>query len=263
MSDLAMPINTAATMDSIELLDLVNAARAEFSEPQVRRNDFTARCLDELKGDHYETFVVHNGNGTQSEAVRMTRDQCMYVLMRESKAVRRRVVSRLNAGSAQIPAALPTKVVGELAILECFTRMLRPAPSSQIAMLSGIAKQNGLDDAFLPAYAIDAASDANDGSSMPTAPLTDLLREHNIGYTAKAYNQLLRDTGMLEERTRRSGKPGSAQVRKFWAVTDAGLSFGKNLTSPSSPRETQPHWYAVRFMDLHGLVLARLKGGAA
>ena len=35
---------------------------------------------------------------------------------------------------------------------------------------------------------------------------------------------------------------------------DKGLRFGKNLTSPQSPRETQPHWYVERFAELAELV---------
>ena len=89
-------IGAVRTMTSIELLDLVNQARAEFGETEVRRNDFTARCRDELDGEHYETFVVENANGTESVGIKMSRDQCMYVLMRESKAVRRAVAAKLN-----------------------------------------------------------------------------------------------------------------------------------------------------------------------
>ncbi len=63
---------------------------------------------DELDGDHYETFVVKNPNGTESQAIKMTRDQCMYVLMRESKAVRRAVTNRLNVLEApSVPQTLP------------------------------------------------------------------------------------------------------------------------------------------------------------
>ena len=86
----------AATMDTNDLLELVNDARAEFGEPTVRRNDFVARCKDELDGEHYENFVVQNLNNTQSEELRLTQDQCKLVAMRESKGVRRRVLARLN-----------------------------------------------------------------------------------------------------------------------------------------------------------------------
>lgn len=81
---------------NIELLEVVNQARALHGEGEIRRNDFTDRCMDELAGEDYETFVVGNPNGTQSVGLRMTRDQCMYVLMRESKAVRRTATEYLN-----------------------------------------------------------------------------------------------------------------------------------------------------------------------
>ena len=105
----------AVTMTSIELLDLVNEARTEFGEGDVRRNDFTARCRDELAGDHYETFVVQNLNKTESVELRMTRDQCMWVLMRESKAVRRRVTAKLNRLDQQpIVPTLPGDYISAL-----------------------------------------------------------------------------------------------------------------------------------------------------
>jgi len=84
------------TMSSFELLDLVNQARSQFGEREVRRADFTARCRDELDGEYYETFVVKNPRGPASEGIRLTKDQCLLVSMRESKAVRRSVVAKLN-----------------------------------------------------------------------------------------------------------------------------------------------------------------------
>ncbi|MFY2035820.1 hypothetical protein ACOTDT_19140 [Achromobacter xylosoxidans] len=96
MNQLIQAGGMAATMSSIDLLQLVNDARREYGEGEVRRNDFTARCKDELEGEYYETFVVSNAHGPASEALRLSRDQCMYVLMRESKAVRRAVTARLN-----------------------------------------------------------------------------------------------------------------------------------------------------------------------
>ena len=108
-------IISSVTMTSIELLELVNEARAEFGEGDVRRNDFTARCRDELAGEHYETFVVQNLNKTESVELRMTRDQCMWVLMRESKAVRRRVTTKLNRLEQQpIAPALPGDYISAL-----------------------------------------------------------------------------------------------------------------------------------------------------
>ena len=89
-------LNTNDTMTSLELIEVVNQARAMHGEPEIRRNDFAARCVNELDGEYYETFVVENHNGTSSVGIRMTRDQCMYVLMRESKSVRRTATQQLN-----------------------------------------------------------------------------------------------------------------------------------------------------------------------
>lgn len=109
----------------------------------------------------------------------MNREQTEYLLDREltetlllgySAALRRRVLRRLRelegAAFRPEPAITHEKVVAELAIVECYDRMLRPAPSSKIAMLQRIAKNNGVDSSFLPGYAVDAAPDAAGGSSM-------------------------------------------------------------------------------------------------
>jgi hypothetical protein len=137
--------------------------------------------------------------------------------------------------------------------------MLKPAPSSQVAMLTHIIKTNGGDPTFLPAYVIDAAADTA-GSSMVTKPLTALLRDHGIRIGARAYNLLLAEAGYLVEMKRKSNSPRAADgIKHFWAITDAGLHYGKNLTNPGNPRETQPHWYVDRFAELHQLIAEKFQ----
>ncbi|MBK5373530.1 Rha family transcriptional regulator [Pseudomonas sp. TH43] len=144
-----------------------------------------------------------------------------------------------------------TKVVGELAILECFTRLLKPAPSSQVMMLNQIAANNGLDAKFLPGYAVDAAPDAVGGSSMPTKAVTALIKDNAISSTAPGFNRALAAHGFLKTMQRKNSKQETVE---FWSVTEKGLAYGKNLTSPQCPRETQPHWYVDRFPELAKLV---------
>ena len=144
-----------------------------------------------------------------------------------------------------------TKVVGELAILECFTRLLKPAPSSQMLMLAKIAANNGLDAKFLPGYAVDAAPDATGGSSMPTKAITALIKDHGIASTAAAFNRALAAKGLLKQLQRKNSKQ---EMVDFWCVTEKGMTYGKNLTNPQSPRETQPHWYVDRFLELADLI---------
>lgn len=144
----------------------------------------------------------------------------------------------------------PTKIEVELAGAEAFVRMLKPAPSSQVSMLTHIIKANGGDPGFLPSYVIDAAPDSASGSSMETKPLTDLLKMHGINMRACAYNRLLEDAGFLSRNTRRSTSEAGG-MKQYWTVTKAGLRYGKNVTNPGNPRETHPHWYVERFAELH------------
>ncbi|MNE73519.1 hypothetical protein D3C80_1695370 [compost metagenome] len=56
---------------------------------------------------------------------------------------------------------------------------------------------------------------------------------------------------MLKVMQRKNSKQ---ELVEFWSITDKGLRYGKNLTSPQSPRETQPHWYVDRFLELADLI---------
>ncbi|WP_300632640.1 BRO family protein [Pseudomonas sp.] len=158
-------------------------------------------------------------------------------------------IRKTGSFSAQGPNN--SKIVGELAILECFDRLLKPANSSKMMMLAKIAANNGLDAKFLPGYAVDAATDAAGGSSMPTKAITALIKDHSIASTARAFNLALKAHGFLTLLQRKNSKQ---EMVDFWSVTEKGLAYGKNLTSPQCPRETQPHWYVDRFLELAGLV---------
>ena len=72
-----------------------------------------------------------------------------------------------------------------------------------------------------------------------------------ISSTAAAFNRALAAYGFLKTMTRVNSK---RETVEFWGVTDKGLKYGKNLTSPQCPRETQPHWYVDRFLELAGLI---------
>jgi len=84
------------TMSSRELLDVINLARIESGEPEVRLNKFNEKIEDELEGDHYTFSVVQNSNSTESKVYQLTADQCMLLTMRESKKVRRTVLGKLK-----------------------------------------------------------------------------------------------------------------------------------------------------------------------
>ena len=201
--------------------------------------------------------TCHTEMGGQVRAVQIIPERDLYRLVMKSKlpgaeqfeewVVGEVLPSIRKTGAYSAKPTNNSKIVGELAILECFDRLLKPANSSKMMMLAQIAANNGLDAKFLPGYAIDAAPDAAGGSSMPTKALTALLRDNGIKMSAPAFNLLLNSAGMLKRLTRKNSH-GSEVA--FWSITDMGMQYGKNLTSPSCPRETQPHWYTERFAEL-------------
>ena len=92
------------TMTSEDLFYVICESRGTAGESRPRYNDFTARLVDELEGEHYESFVVQNSNNTKTTHYRLTNDQCVLVGMRESKAVRKQVLKKLKELSEpQIP----------------------------------------------------------------------------------------------------------------------------------------------------------------
>ena len=100
----------------------------------------------------------------------------------------------------------------------------------------------------LPAYAIDAPTDSTTGSSEATAPITKIVQ--GVTTAAKA-NKVLCHAGLLEQKTRPST---NGTEKAYWSVTEAGLVYGKNITSPSNTRETQPHWYQCKAEEIRKIV---------
>lgn len=95
---------TEKTIDSQSLLAMVNAARKKCGEGVVRNNVFIERIEDELEGETYKIFVGQK-NGAEIDIIEMTIKQALRVAARESKAVRRSLVDKLeDMQSIQIPA---------------------------------------------------------------------------------------------------------------------------------------------------------------
>lgn len=94
---------TEKTIDSQSLLGMVNAARKQCGEGVVRNNVFIERIEDELEGETYKIFVGQK-NGADIDIIEMSIKQALRVAARESKAVRRSLVDKLeDMQTIQIP----------------------------------------------------------------------------------------------------------------------------------------------------------------
>lgn len=117
------------------------------------------------------------------------------------------------------------------------TEILRVDETSKIRMLETVHKQHGVATNHLPSL-VDAEV---------TKSLTTLLRENGIKTATAKVNTKLIGLGLLEIKERPAKDGG---VREFKSLTEKGLKYGKNLISPKSPRETQPHYFESTFPNL-------------
>lgn len=242
--------NVARTMSSREIASVTGKRH-----DNVKR-DILA-MLKDLKADvlSFEDIYLDGRNREQVQYL-LDREHTDCLLTGYSAGLRMKVIRRWRELEGQSEArqavmANGTKVIGEIAIMECFTRLLKPAASCQMQMLAKIAENNGLDPKFLPSYAVDAPPDAAGGGSLPTKALTSLLKDNGIRMSTASFNKALQQAGLIKVMQRKNSKQ---EMVTFWSITEKGLRYGKNLTSPQSPRETQPHWYVERFAELASLI---------
>lgn len=67
------------------------------------------------------------------------------------------------------------------------------------------------------------------------------------------FNRRMEAKGLLEVKERRStSRPD--HIKRFKALTEAGLEFGENSVSPKNEKEVQPHYYENKFGELLGVL---------
>ena len=144
-----------------------------------------------------------------------------------------RKTGRYEAPNTTAVAPLDKKlVIGRAAV-----DWLRMSDTSKLRLLADISKSEGVDPSFLPSYVDEPL----------TRSMTALLIEHGKPFSIHVANAALTDMGLLETLTRPSSK---GEPAKFKSLTAAGLEYGRNETSPQSPRETQPLYFVHRFPEL-------------
>lgn len=196
-------------------------------------------------------FKTERGN-TYTEYLLCKRDSLVLVAQ-NSPEFTARIIDRwqeLESGLAPKPNISPITSAAEFA--EIAGRALNMSNSSKLGMFRKIQDQYGLPD-ILPAYSIDAPAGAADGSSRPTKALTTLLRDAGVKVSPKVAFLVLADAGIVERRERPS--KGST-TKQFWSITSRGLVYGKNMTSPNNPRETQPHFFDSTAPDIIRMISA-------
>ncbi|EFL6473021.1 phage antirepressor KilAC domain-containing protein [Escherichia coli] len=144
--------NTGDTIDSLTLLKMVNEARKLCGEPEVRNNKFIEKILDELDGEHYTKSVVEKMNKTSMLVITMTFKQALRVAARESKAVRRSLIDKLeelqqaNSPTPSIPQTLPEalRLAAELAEQKMHLEQQLVAAAPKVDFADRVSVANGI-----------------------------------------------------------------------------------------------------------------------
>ena len=225
---------------------------------EIRNNrDAMSRLDDDEKADVGITDTSSNGV-MQERNMTIINESGLYSLILtsrkpEAKSFKKWVTSEVlpsirKTGSYSVPKQQqqPSKIpFNEAAAgLEIIYRSLNVSESGKLGLFRGLAEDYGVSPNRLPAYAVDAPT-VTAGSSETTMSLTEILKRTNTPLSATIANRKLHELGLLKQESRKSS---NGQYKNFWSITDAGLKYGKNVTSDLNPRETQPHWY-VKSMD--------------
>ncbi|MEK4513636.1 hypothetical protein [Paenibacillus sp. FSL K6-2524] len=166
------------------------------------------------------------------------------MLLRDSVVARAVRVNLLNTeeASSQQPI-IESELLHfkkEAYMVEVAANVLRLPESGRLKLLGDFIKQHGL-ALPLPGYADEPITES----------ATELLKKHGVGIQTKAFNMLLLNRRILEEKERPSSRSGT---KTYKSLTDTGLEYEKNIISPNNPRETAPHYYPNRFPELLDLV---------
>ena len=157
--------------------------------------------------------------------------------------VYRRVFHHVVAQVQQQPS-LQEQIQAKLAFADWSAKFLNLNDASKLGIAQKIGKMVGLDDA-LP-------QSVNAGTEKPiTHAATDLLKSHNVGISAQAFNRMLELKGVVKHATR-PGKRG--KVHSWYVITPAFDKYGQNQQDPKFQQQTQIRWYDATFMELLTIV---------
>lgn len=234
------------------LNDLHRAAGGERRhEPTLWRNLQQTNELVQLLSDTGIPVSVIKGGAGQGTFVckELVYSYAMWI----SPEFNLKVIRTFDAAvSQQAINQAADKMQAGVILLDFMQRSLNLSNSSVLGACQKLQEAAGLPN-LAPQYAIDAPVDAMDGSSRPTQSLSALLKANGIRLTANQVYHQLAKLGIVEQKTRRS-RSGVNGIKKFWSLTAKGCMYGKNITSPANPRETQPHFFESRAPELFRLL---------
>jgi len=148
-------------------------------------------------------------------------------------------VEKLSKMGGYHPTPMVTEADKTAWALKLAVDVLKPNEIGRLIMTKKALELVNAPTGFLPDYSKESPKGLSQSA-------TSLLKEHGLTTSARAFNVLAKEHGLLEVMERASSKG----TKEFWHLTDAGLAFGENAMSPHNPRETQPLWFTATFGEV-------------
>lgn len=134
------------TMTTIDFLEnMINPARAEEGQPSIRYNDFLTKVKDEIEPTHDEFFAMESTGGRSRQVMNLDHDQMMLVGMRESKAVRKNVLTKIKQLISNEPQQpqIPTNFAEALQLAADQAKQLELA-APKVAFVDNLVNRDNL-----------------------------------------------------------------------------------------------------------------------
>lgn len=200
-----------------------------------------------VENQDFEVFhkIVKNSNGgrpTEDYALSldMAKELCMIENNEQGRMFRKYFIEVEKAARAKHEQEQLDKKVSDsfdikLKWLDFLPGYLNLSDVSKLAMAKKIAEPLGLPT---PDY-VNAPNGAKHSA-------TELLKTHNVGLSARKFNELAVKAGLMELKERK----GTTKVHKYCEITKKGLAYGENDINEKNMNQTQPHWYDSKFGEV-------------
>ena len=248
-----------------ETIQTVNARELHKGlEVSTQFKDWIARRIAEysfIEGKDFCSFLSESSGGRPSKEYAVSIDMAKELAMVERTPKGRDARQYFIECERRIKQQdTPRQIVAgdstmerDLRALHIISTSLRVSESSKVGMFAKYCESHAPQLVpALPVYAIDApiiSGGESAASSEPTTTITNIVRP--IGMSAAQANVHLEAMGLLEKLERKDSK---GLPKYYWSVTEKGLAYGKNITSPNNPRETQPHWYVSKSSEIAEII---------
>lgn len=230
-------------MTSVEVAELTGKAHKEIMR-SIRRME---PAWQQVNGRNFALVEYCDSKGEMRPCYELDYKECMYIASKFNDITRAKLVLRweaLETGKVESLSTIrnteATEVHEKLSFKDKMwyvkevQKMLNLSDASTMKMMGEIVKPFGLPmPEYTPSHGILKSA-------------TELLKDNDFSISAQVFNKKAMECGYLCDMTRKS----SHGEKHFKSITKKGKGYGENQISPNNPKETQPLWYADKFISL-------------